>query len=217
MKMNISNNALSKLIAEHITEQIITGALKTGEKLVEHIYAEEYGTSRAPVREAIYLLAIEGLVERIPRKGAVIKKYTASEMYDLLEIRNMLENMALDRIIKHGIDQKLLAEMTALLQQMKKVEEVYVYTQLNYTFHKCLIRMSKSETINEMYSRLGWPLLKIQGISFSKEGNIKKSIAEHELIIQLLAEEKTAELSEVLSKHNNDVIASIQANYVPEV
>ncbi|MGM0876056.1 MAG: GntR family transcriptional regulator [Bacillota bacterium] len=210
MKPNFINNALSNSIAEYITEQIITGELQPGEKLVEHSYAEEYGTSRAPVREAIYLLAIEGLVERIPRKGAVVKKYTENEIYDLLEIRNMLENMGMDRIKKHGTDQGLLKEMNQLLEQMKKVEDVYSYTQLNHSFHMCLIKMSKSETIKNMYSRLGWPLLRIQSVSFANEGNIEKSIEEHEIIVKLLAEQNMTELSAVLSKHNEDVISSVQ-------
>jgi DNA-binding GntR family transcriptional regulator len=210
MKANFKNNALSNSIAKHITEQIITGELKQGEKLVEHIYAEEYGTSRAPVREAIYLLAIEGLVERIPRKGAVVKRYTKNEIYDLLEIRNMLENMGMERIKKHGTDQGILEEMKQLIEQMKKVEDVYSYTQLNHSFHMCIIKMSKSETIKNMYSRLGWPLLRIQSVSFANEGNIKKSIIEHEMIIKLLEDENMTEFSSVLTKHNKDVISSIQ-------
>lgn len=207
---NFMNNALSNSIAEHITEQIITGELKPGEKLIEQIYAEEYGTSRAPVREAIYLLAIEGLVERIPRKGAIVKEYTENEIYDLLEIRNMLENMAMNRIKKHGTEQALLEEMNQLLKEMKKVESVHSYTQLNHSFHICLIKMSKSETIKDMYSRLGWPLLRIQSLSFAYEGNIEKSILEHEIIVRLLAEQNMTELSIVLQKHNEDVISNIK-------
>ncbi|MEW9503170.1 GntR family transcriptional regulator [Jeotgalibacillus marinus] len=193
-----------------MTEKIITGELKPGEKLVEHSFAEEYGTSRAPVREAIYLLAVEGLIERIPRKAAVVKKYTENEIYDLLEIRNMLESMAMDRMKKNGTDQGLLKEMNQLLKQMKKVEDVYSYTKLNHSFHMCLIKMSKSETIKSMYSRLGWPLLRIQSLSFSNEGNIEKSIAEHEIIIELLVEKKLTQLSIFLLKHNKDVISSVQ-------
>lgn len=210
MKTKFINNALPNLIAENITEQIMTGALKTGEKLVEHIYAEEYGTSRAPVREAIYLLAVEGLVERIPRKGAVVKQYTESEIFDLLEMRNMFENMSMSRITQHGPSPELLEEMEQILDQMKKTEDVYSYTQLNYAFHTCLIKMSKSNTIIEMYSRLGLPLLRIQSISFAREGNIEKSITEHTLIINLLREQKMTELSALLSKHNKDVISNFQ-------
>lgn len=210
MKLNLTNTALPNLIAEDITKQIMTGALKTGEKLVEHIYAEEYGTSRAPVREAIYLLAVEGLVERIPRKGAVVKEYSKSEIFDLLEIRNMFEKMSMDRIMKHGPNPDLLEEMDQTLSQMKKAEDVYSYTQLNYAFHSCLIKMSKSETLIEMYSRLGLPLLKIQSISFAHEGNIEKSILEHTHIIKLLREQNMTELAAVLSKHNKDVVSTFQ-------
>lgn len=210
---NFRNNALSNSIAEHITEQIIAGDLQPGEKLIEQNYAEEYGTSRAPVREAIYLLAIEGLVERIPRKGAIVKEYTENEIYDLLEIRNTLENMAMDRIKKYGTDPEVLKEMNQLLKEMKKAEDVHSYTQLNHSFHMCLIKMSKSETIHNVYSRLGWPLLRVQSLSFAREGNVQKSIAEHELIIQLLTEKNMTELADILVKHNEDVISSLQKKF----
>ncbi|HZH58964.1 MAG TPA: GntR family transcriptional regulator [Metabacillus sp.] len=207
---NFINNALSETIAEHITHQIVRGELKPGDKLVEKEYAEEYGTSRSPVREAIYLLTIEGLVERIPRKGAVVKEYTHSEINDLLEVRNMLEKMAMQRIKIHGTDQKVLQEMKKLLMEMKFVEDVTTYTQLNHSFHMCLIKMSKSKTIMNVYSRLGWPLLRIQSLSFARKGNIEKSIAEHDKIVKLLAEQDMKGLSILLSKHNEDVIKSIE-------
>ncbi|WP_050183962.1 GntR family transcriptional regulator [Domibacillus robiginosus] len=210
---NFINNALSNSIAEHITEQIIAGDLQPGEKLIEQNYAEEYGTSRAPVREAIYLLAIEGLVERIPRKGAVVREYTENEIYDLLEIRNMLENMAMDRIKKHGADPEVLKEMNQLLKEMRKAEDIHSYTQLNHSFHMCLIKMSKSETIRNVYSRLGWPLLRVQSLSFAREGNVQKSIAEHELIMQLLIEKNMTELADILLKHNKDVISSLHQKF----
>jgi DNA-binding GntR family transcriptional regulator len=188
-----TQNALSNHIAEHITEQIIKGELIPGDKLIEHIYAEEYGTSRAPVREAIYLLSIEGLVERIPRKGAVVKDYTENEIYDLLEIRNMLETMAIERIGRYGVDQAGLQKMAAFLEEMKAKTEVHQYTQLNHSFHITLVEMSKSETIKTMYSRLGWPLLRIQSLSFTNDGNIEKSVREHQMLIELLREENIKE------------------------
>lgn len=122
--IDFSKNALSNLIAEHIAEQIITGELKPGQKLIENDYAAEYGTSRAPVREAFYLLTIEGLVERIPRKGTVVKGYTEEEIYDLLEIRILLESLAMKRIMKHGIDSSVMEEMEQILHEMHHVREV---------------------------------------------------------------------------------------------
>ncbi|MDM5225045.1 GntR family transcriptional regulator [Cytobacillus sp. NJ13] len=205
-----NQNALSNHIAEHITEQIIKGELVPGDKLIEHIYADEYGTSRAPVREAIYLLSIEGLVERIPRKGAIVKDYTENEIYDLLEIRIMLESMAMDRISRNGIDRDGLKRMKELLDMMNDVTDVHQYTQLNHSFHTALVEMSNSETIKTMYSRLGWPLLRIQSLSFASQGNIEKSVREHDLLMDLLKDGKLDEAAELLTRHNQDVIASMK-------
>jgi DNA-binding GntR family transcriptional regulator len=211
MKTNkFTQNALSNHIAEHITDQIIKGELIPGDKLIEHIYAEEYGTSRAPVREAIYLLSIEGLVERIPRKGAVVKEYTENEIYDLLEIRNMLETMAIERIDRNEIDQTYLQKMADILEEMKDKTEVHQYTQLNHSFHMTLVEMSKSETIKTMYSRLGWPLLRIQSLSFANDGNIEKSVREHQMLIEFLREENLKEAANLLKRHNEDVISSMK-------
>jgi DNA-binding GntR family transcriptional regulator len=208
--LDFSKNALSNKIAEHITEQIISGELKPGEKLIENTYAEEYGTSRAPVREALYLLTLEGLVERIPRKGAVVKGYTESEMVDLLEIRIYLESLAMKRIAQHGVDAKIIAEMEHILGRMRNEKEVSHYTKLNHSFHMCLIGMSRSEIIKNMYSRLELPLMSIQSFSFANEGNIDKSIAEHEQMVAFLQEGRVQEAAELLNKHNLDVIASVQ-------
>ncbi|MGG1400845.1 GntR family transcriptional regulator [Bacillus salipaludis] len=211
MKNNkFTQNALSNHIAEHITEQIIKGELIPGEKLIEHIYAEEYGTSRAPVREAIYLLSIEGLVERIPRKGAVVKEYTENEIYDLLEIRNMLEMMAIDRVQRNGASSADLLKMTDILADMKGVTDVHQYTQLNHSFHMTLVEMSKSETIKTMYLRLGWPLLRIQSISFTNDGSIEKSVREHEMLISFLREGKITDAADLLKRHNEDVISNMK-------
>ncbi len=204
------NKSLSKMIAKDITTQIITGELNPGDKLVEKEYADVYGTSRAPVREAVYLLTRDGLVERIPRKGAVVKEYSNNDIFDLLEIRNMLELMAVKRIMMYGPDQEILQEMKENITKMKKETAIYTYTKLNHSFHTCIVKMSRSKSIIETYSRLGWPLFRIQNLSFSQEGNIKKSIAEHEQIYDLITKQKSKELEKLLSEHSNHVITSIR-------
>jgi DNA-binding GntR family transcriptional regulator len=208
--IDLKKNALSNHIAEHIIEQIVTGELKPGEKLIELSYAEEFGISKAPVREAIYLLTMEGLVEKIPRKGAVVKGYTTSEIHDLLEIRIMLESLSMKRIAECGVDSEIIKKMESLLAEMQEQKEIGVYTQLNHSFHMCLIEMSQSEVIHNVYSRLKHPLQRIQNLSFSGEGNIKKSVAEHAIIVKLLKQGNVLDASRVLKKHNQDVIESIQ-------
>ncbi|WP_101845649.1 GntR family transcriptional regulator [Halobacillus sp. Marseille-P3879] len=208
--VNLNYNALSNQIAEYISKQIISGGLKSGEKIVENVYAADFGTSRAPVREAIYLLTIEGLVERIPRKGAVVKEHTENEVYDLLEIRIMLESLAMNRIKDGQVDQEVVKKMEALYEKMVSEKDIKSYTELNHAFHLCLIEMSRSETIEKMYTRLELPLLRVQNVSFTAEGNIEKSVKEHFTLVELLKAGKVEEAATVLERHNQDVITTIQ-------
>ena len=207
---SLVDNALSNSIARQIADQIILGELKPGEKLIEKEYADAFGTSRAPVREAIYKLTTEGLVERIPRKGAIVKKYTEDEIFDLLEIRKSLENLAVTRIKKIGVDSTIIEEMRQILDQMKAETDVVSHTKLNYAFHFCIVQMSKSEPIRKVYSTLGFPLLGVQKFSFMKDGNIARALIEHELIFNLLYENNFTELSSILEGHNEAVILSVQ-------
>jgi DNA-binding GntR family transcriptional regulator len=200
------DNSLSRLIAESIAEQIITGELKPGDKLVESTYAKEYGTSRAPIREALYLLMTEGLIVRIPRKGAVVKGYSERDIYDILEIRMMLETLALKRIAEFGIVPAIFEKMEALIPQMEDaLHDHKRYAELNRQFHQFIIEMSKSEIIKNMYSRLEIPLLSLQRISFLEEGNIQKSLDEHKVILLHLRRGEYNQASDMLEKHNGAV------------
>lgn len=188
----------------------MAGELKPGEKIIESTYAEEFGTSRAPIRESLYLLENEGLIERIPRKGAVVKGYTEDEVYDLLEMRIVLESLAMKRIKVRGINEEILKKMEQLVQKMSEVDDEKQYANLNQEFHMLIIEMSKSEIIKEMYWRLGRPLLVLQRISFLEEEHIKKSLKEHRIILDLLKENLIDEALVLLENHNHSVIKRVE-------
>jgi len=202
----LDNNSLSRLIAEKITEQIITGELRPGDKIVESTYAREFGTSRAPIREALYLLMIEGLVVRIPRRGTLVKGYSEQEIYDILEIRMMLETLAVRRIAEFGTNDLILHKMKTLISQMESaVNDSKKYAELNRQFHLMILEMSKNEIIKNVYLRLGVPLLALQRLSFLEEGNIHRSLEEHRVILQLLQEKRFDRAIDVLERHNGAV------------
>lgn len=206
------DNALSRKIAEKIMEQILKAELKPGDKIVESVYAEMFNTSRSPVREAIYLLATEGLIERIPRKGAFIKGYTLTEVQDLLDVRNNLELLAAKRIFEPHKKKELLDEMKNIIKKMDKSTNQFDYTHLNYAFHLTLIKFSESKVLEGVYSKICFPLLRIQGIHFSINETIDKSKGEHRKIYELLKENEMDELISLLRKHTEDVIFNVRRN-----
>lgn len=209
-QQRIDNNALSNLIKEQIVEDIILGKIKSGEKLIEEKYAEKFGTSRAPIREAFYLLTLEGFVQKIPRKGTVVKGFTAEEKRDLLEIRNFLEVLAFQRLCDKDLSHVLERMGQIILKMEQKHNDVKEYAKLNYDFHYQIILASESEVIKNMYSRLGTPLLFLQTMSFSEEQNIKKSLEEHKRIVQYMRDGAMQEARNLLAQHNKDVFLRIQ-------
>jgi len=207
-----TNNALSNLIKETIMRDIILGKLRPGEKLVEAQYAEEFGTSRAPVREAFYLLTLEGIVTRIPRKGTVVRGFSLEETKDLIEIRCFLEDLALEKLKNKDYENYLL-NMEDIIKKTKEInKQSNEYAELNYQFHLQLIVASESEVIKSFYSRLGTILLSIQNVAFMKEEDVIQSITEHELLVKYLYTKEIDEAKKLLDYHNRSVFDRVERN-----
>lgn len=88
--------SLPEQIAKHILQRIIKGELQAGEKIVEEEISKELKTSRAPVREALYLLQVDGIVERIPRRGTIVKSFTQNEIVEYNDVMIELIQIAVD-------------------------------------------------------------------------------------------------------------------------
>lgn len=207
---NVIDNALSIRIANRLLEQILTGELKPNDQIVESIYAEQFQTSRSPVREAIYLLATDGIIERVPRKGAFVKGYRLDDMKDLLDVRNNIEMLAVHKLKSPSGEKEILQEMKTIIADMTKAKDYTEYTHLNYQFHFSILKLSKSPVLIDMYSKIALPLLRIQVIHFSDSETISKSIMEHKKIYECLKRDDIEQLISILRKHTEDVIYSVR-------
>lgn len=89
--MDISGSAafgesLPEQIAKNIIGRILKGELRSGDKIVEDELSKQLNISRAPVREAIYLLQMDGIVEKLPRRGTIIKTFSTNEIREYVEV-----------------------------------------------------------------------------------------------------------------------------------
>jgi DNA-binding GntR family transcriptional regulator len=213
----ILDSSLPNQIAKRIAEQIMEGRFNPGESLREGDLSSEFGTSRAPIREAFYLLEIDGLVERVPRRGVFVKGYSSAEMYNLFELRGMIEQLSLKRFgesTESSEAAESLVQLEQLIEEMKEFEltgrDREAYSELNVKFHLWLIRLSGSEVLEGFYSRMGTPLNALVKVSFIEGSNIQRSISEHREIVQLLKQGHIEQAQEVLKKHNEATIARLE-------
>lgn len=111
------NKAYSKLL-----RQILSGKLRSGEKLREQKLCSEFDVSRTPLREALMRLVQDGLVEKVPRYGCQVREFSPQQITELFECRSVLEPAAL-RLAAQYIDRAALDSVLAVLDSVEGADD----------------------------------------------------------------------------------------------
>ncbi len=201
-----SRPSFSQQVAKVLADEIVEYSLRPGERLLEQTLAERFGTSRAPIREALYLLAQEGLVERIPRKGALVKKYTTREIGELYKVRVTLEELALERDCDGPRMVRLsLIALEPIVREMEQSRrKIKRYHGLNFAFHKTIVELSQSYVLLRLYTQIEGPLKKFLRLSMTAKEDVSKSIEDHKRIVSAIGEGDAAGASKILRAHEMD-------------
>jgi DNA-binding GntR family transcriptional regulator len=156
----VTTNTKTDVLYEQVREKIIQGEIKPGAILTESELADENGVSRAPVREALVLLAHEGFVESMPRIGYVVASFSVQDVLEIFHLRSVLETeaagLAAERITEEEIAALLKnsKEESALLD---KTHEGRIYErgyELNMEFHQLIARASGHCRLADLIKRL---------------------------------------------------------------
>jgi len=156
-KETIQFKTLSEQLYDHLSNSIIEGYLKPGERLIENDLRERFDISRSPIRECFRILESEGLITIIPRKGAFVRQFTLKEIEDVFPVRAYLESLAARLATPHIGDK----EITILDDIVKKMDDaasnnrVKLFLRHNYNFHSLFIKASKNDVLEKTLVRLG--------------------------------------------------------------
>jgi DNA-binding GntR family transcriptional regulator len=151
-----AHSPLTKLVVESIRERILTGEYAGGERLVEAQLSTELGVSRMPVREALRVLAAEGIVTIEPRRGATVTVYTHDQISELVEVRATLEALNA-KLAARRHDPEQIRRLEKMLAAGSKVSEKTDLAQVqedNNNFHEALAQVGANETLREMVRSL---------------------------------------------------------------
>ncbi len=158
LRKNRNNQALAAKL--ELRNMILNGSFAAGERLFEIAVAERLGLSRTPVREALNDLSHEGLLDRLPNGGAVVRAFSFDDVVDAIEIRGLLEGLAARSAALRGAEPAKLAELEGLVDALDVVvgkgrgaTDLSDYTDLNARFHQLLTEMSGSGTIRREVAR----------------------------------------------------------------
>jgi DNA-binding GntR family transcriptional regulator len=148
--------SLSDVICDSLRARIISGELKTGDRLVEVKLADELGASRVPVREALRALANEGLVTIEPRRGASVAFLSKEIARDLVEIRATLEGLNAKLAAQRGSEEALVELKKVLARGIDAIESgrIDLLADLNYNFHEMLATATGNHILTDMVRSL---------------------------------------------------------------
>lgn len=147
---------LPERVADALRESILNGGFKPGEALTEAHLATELGVSRAPIREALRILAGEGLVETIPYKGTTVRKISRKDIEEVYSLRGELEAFALERLIT-AADPVDLAPLDERCARMKVLAADGNFAKLSAedeAFHRTMIALTGHELLASVWDSL---------------------------------------------------------------
>lgn len=154
-KVALDRASLPAQIKAHLLEQITTGVLKPGDRLIELKIAADMDTSQAPVREALRELEAIGIVETRRNKGARVRVMSDSELRDIYDVRAELEGYAAETAARNGKRlEKPLSETLALMAAAARKDDAIAFATHNTAFHRVLVEASANSVLLDHWERL---------------------------------------------------------------
>jgi DNA-binding GntR family transcriptional regulator len=191
-------------VAELLRQRIFAGKasdMEPGAWIDELKLAQEYGISRTPLREAIKVLAAEGLVTMKMRRGAYVTEVNAKDLRDVFHLMAVLEADAAATVASTATAAELQA-LEAMHQQLEKSTKDRVkFFQLNEAFHVKLLQIADNKWRDQMVADLRKVMKLNRAQSLLKAGRIEESLAEHAAIMIALTSRDAAAAQAAMRAH----------------
>jgi DNA-binding GntR family transcriptional regulator len=199
---------------QQLRAKVVSGALSPGEQIRQQEMAEELGVSRVPLREALNVLADQGLLIHRPNSGYFVAKRAPNELAQIRRILQLLENELLASL--EWPDAQCIEELRALNALMREcvtAEDWTPLVRLNREFHLKVFSLSPSRLILEEVKRL-WALADtFIATKMADSGARRRTVEEHELLIDCLAGRDRSRCLQMMEIHR----ASTSSGLPPEV
>lgn len=199
----IPRAALHEQVAHRLRQMLVEGAIAPGAKLNERELAELLQVSRTPLREAIKMLAAEGLVELVPNRGAIAVSLTEADVHDTFEVMAGLEGLS-GELAAQRITPEELAEIQAMQFEMMAAytrRDLSAYYAINARIHRAINAAAKNPVLATVYNQVNARLQALRFRSNQDGDKWKQAVKEHEKMIEALAARDAAAMRQVLVTH----------------
>jgi len=199
----IARSGLHHQVAARLREMLVEGRIAPGAKLNERELSEVLEVSRTPLREAIKMLAAEGLVELLPNRGAIAVALSEADVLNTFEVMAGLEALS-GELAAQRITDGELAEIRAMHFEMLAAytrADLSAYYRINARIHGAINAAAKNPVLATTYNQVNARLQALRFRSNQDGAKWKRAVKEHEKMIDALSARDPQAMREVLLMH----------------
>jgi DNA-binding GntR family transcriptional regulator len=198
-----NTHTLPDQIAASLQAAILAGRLKAGARLVEAGIAEQMRTSRGPVRDALLLLERDGLIEKLPNRGARVLNFNARALREATTLRAALEEFAVMLLVP-CLTPRHIQCLGGLIEKMESAARrnaVREFNMLDYRFHDAMCEACGHQMLHEVWRGMARRIQTFLGSSNLASGNLQAVAGRHRAIYLALAARKRADARRTIRAH----------------
>ncbi len=207
-----------------IREMILQGKLSAGQRVAEAPLAERLGMSRTPVRQALPVLAQEGLLVEHETRGYVVKEISTADILDAIDLRGLMEGLAARRVAERGAPRTLCSALRLCLADGDRIfskghfeeSDEAIYADMNARFHNLIVHEAHSPMIEQALERNARiPFVAPQALAFEKSslGHLYDLLLyahhQHHYIVDAIERGEGARVESLMREHTNPVKESL--------
>lgn len=214
----ITRATLHDELVGRLRDLIIEGDLAPGTKIPERRLCERFGVSRTPLREALKVLASEGLLDLSPNRGATVARLTVADLDEMFPVMGALEALAGNLACARIADEEI-AEIRALHYQMvlhHTRRELPQYFRLNQRIHQCIMAAADNRTLSRMYAGLSGRIRRARYMANMTQERWDRAVEEHEAILDALSRRDGARLGRILQEHLHNKGETVKESLLAE-
>lgn len=201
---NIKFRSLTDQVYEYLSELIVEGKIRPGEKLVEKDLSQKFSVSRSPLRECFRILESEGLITINPRKGAYVRNFSRKDVEDVSLVRATLEALAA-KLAVQNITEKEIAILDDLVTKMDEAitrGETKSFYELNTLYHNIIIKASNNEALEKTLRTLRKGIwLRITFLYFYSPLALNLSNGNHKGIVEAFIRKDPVTVERLIEEH----------------
>ena len=207
----LSPRALYQEVADRLREKIFARELEPGSWIDELKLAAEWGISRTPLREALKVLAVEGLVTMKVRRGAYVTEMSRDDVTQVYRLLALLESDAASEVAQRAGDAEIASLQTLHDRLEKQTRQRDSFFATNEAFHMRLLEVAGNRWRTHIVADLRKVMKLNRHHSLFKQGRIGESLAEHRAIMQAIAARDGKRAASLMRTHFQSGLAAASA------